>query len=341
MCAKHQKRSNDADAYNLTDEEFAQHILDWLECADDDLASARLLYHNKHYSNSLYHLQQSVEKATKAFGLGLKLVKSHSEMKTKIGHKPLNIIGIGTGEYYNQTSKMPIEYQILSQNVGQSLIEVLVNIYMKKMDIPESDQDQIRQITFNEFKNRSTKGINYLNKRRKNLPKTDELEIYFKEMKITKEMLLETPPIMEILDDNKSEYSKCVKNSALSSLRNIYISNNLASADEFDSEVKTNNQLIDYVCTTFLSKFASLFCLNIYIWSFIMALSVITGTVEEETRYPNPEDLYHPLRKYSEEHILVQKFEELADYTGSLLTSLYQYFKLGNGNIKKILEGDS
>lgn len=338
MCAKHQKRSNDADAYNLSAEEFAQHILDWLKCADDDLASAKLLYHNKHYSNSLYHLQQSVEKATKAFGLGLKLVHRPSDMRKKIGHKPLNLIGIGTGEYYNRVSEMPKEYQILGNDVGQSLIEWLVNIYAKKMDVSDSEQDLIRQNAYTEFKNRSTKGVDYLKKSLKSLPKTQELEFYFKEMKITKEMLLETPPIMEILNDDKSDFSEFVKSSALSSLRHIYTANNLASEDEFNSEVETNNQLIDYVCENFLCKFVYLFCLNNYIWSFIIALSAITGTLEENTRYPKPKDLYNPLKQYSEEYILVRMFEELVDYTGCLLASLYHYFELSNDNFKEILE---
>jgi len=58
-----------------------------LRISRDDLAAAKVLYKKHLYSSAVYHLQQSVEKATKAFCIGTGLV-SASEAKS-IGHNPL------------------------------------------------------------------------------------------------------------------------------------------------------------------------------------------------------------------------------------------------------------
>ena len=61
----------------------------WLDVAESDLRSSRLLYSNKHYRTSYFFFQQAVEKANKSFALfndGLE----EKEFK-KIGHNSLKI----------------------------------------------------------------------------------------------------------------------------------------------------------------------------------------------------------------------------------------------------------
>ncbi|MCD6371860.1 MAG: HEPN domain-containing protein, partial [Candidatus Aenigmarchaeota archaeon] len=63
-----------------------------LEIAKKDLESAKILYKNNLYPQAVFFFQQSVEKANKALGLMLKLVKE-DELKNYIRHKPIKIYG--------------------------------------------------------------------------------------------------------------------------------------------------------------------------------------------------------------------------------------------------------
>ena len=335
MCAKHQKRSNNAELHNMSAEDFAQHILDWLECADDDLASARLLYENKHYSNSLYHLQQSVEKATKAFGIGLKLVQSVSDIQSGIGHKSLNLVEKGTTKYYSNSEKLPKEFQILNKEIGEQVLTLFVDIFIRKMDVPDDEQEKLRRDAVAEFKNRSTKGISELKQTAKRQPERKEFDFYLKEMEVMKEMLLDTDNVMNMIQ-NDDEMFNNMKNQSIISNRDIFISNSITSESEFDAKVEENKESIDTLFEQFSNQFIYLFCLSNYIWGFITPLSLITGNIESSTRYPDTAPLYNPHRYYSEEHILVQKFGALAEYTECLLAALYKYFELSNGEFGKI-----
>ena len=54
----------------------------------NDLKLAELAYQTKDYSNALFHLQQSIEKSVKAYGLYYGIIKeSKDEIVHKIGHK--------------------------------------------------------------------------------------------------------------------------------------------------------------------------------------------------------------------------------------------------------------
>lgn len=62
--------------------EIDQRAIDFLRCAEIDLASSRCLYFCEHYSTSIYHLQQAVEKTLKSilFWLGKDVRVSHKTM---------------------------------------------------------------------------------------------------------------------------------------------------------------------------------------------------------------------------------------------------------------------
>jgi len=61
-----------------------------LEMADKDLEAAKCLYDKELYPQSIFYLQQSVEKATKSFGLVIGIV-DENELMNNIGHNPLKI----------------------------------------------------------------------------------------------------------------------------------------------------------------------------------------------------------------------------------------------------------
>ena len=59
------------------------------ETAKKDLQASKYLYNNALYPQAIFHIQQSVEKATKCFGMIFGII-SEKELK-KIGHNPIKI----------------------------------------------------------------------------------------------------------------------------------------------------------------------------------------------------------------------------------------------------------
>jgi HEPN domain-containing protein len=72
-----------------------------LKIAHKDLEASRILFREKLYSQAVFFLQQSVEKAAKAMGLREGLV-SKKQLKQKIGHKAWMVFI----EYYNIALKI-------------------------------------------------------------------------------------------------------------------------------------------------------------------------------------------------------------------------------------------
>lgn len=64
-----------------------------LNISKSDLNASKLLYVNGHYSQAIFFLQQSAEKATKCYGLMTGIITEDS-LKSKIGHSPAKIYGI-------------------------------------------------------------------------------------------------------------------------------------------------------------------------------------------------------------------------------------------------------
>jgi len=61
-----------------------------LEIAKKDLKASKCLYDNGLYPQAVFYLQQSVEKATKTFGILSDFI-DENELKDFVGHNPLKI----------------------------------------------------------------------------------------------------------------------------------------------------------------------------------------------------------------------------------------------------------
>lgn len=57
--------------------------IEFLKCAKDDIKATKLLYENKVFPLSVYHLQQAVEKITKAYALVLSIISKEELMEIK------------------------------------------------------------------------------------------------------------------------------------------------------------------------------------------------------------------------------------------------------------------
>jgi HEPN domain-containing protein len=94
-----------------------------LKIARKDLEASRILFREKLYSQAVFFLQQSVEKAAKAMGLREGLV-SKKQLKQKIGHKAW-IVFI---EYYNIALK--IQKQLEGVREEEHVSETLLYLNM-------------------------------------------------------------------------------------------------------------------------------------------------------------------------------------------------------------------
>lgn len=59
---------------------------EFLLYALEDIKSAKILYKEKIFSNSVYHLQQAIEKMVKSCALGSGIIPSLEDAKREIGH---------------------------------------------------------------------------------------------------------------------------------------------------------------------------------------------------------------------------------------------------------------
>jgi len=78
------------DVVEITPEEGQPTFDSFLFIALEDLDSSIVLYHRKHYPQSVFYLQQAVEKAVKSLGLLFEIV-SEDDLQRKIGHNPLRV----------------------------------------------------------------------------------------------------------------------------------------------------------------------------------------------------------------------------------------------------------
>ena len=79
--------------------------LAFLEVAKRDLEAARCLSSRKLYPQAVFFLQQSVEKATKSFGLWAKVV-TEGEVKDAVGHDAWKVFSKIFGEFYGRLAKL-------------------------------------------------------------------------------------------------------------------------------------------------------------------------------------------------------------------------------------------
>lgn len=78
------------DVIEITQEEGQLPLDSLLFIALEDLDSSIILYHREHYPQSVFYLQQAVEKAVKSLGLLFEIVVE-KDLRRKVGHNPLEV----------------------------------------------------------------------------------------------------------------------------------------------------------------------------------------------------------------------------------------------------------
>ncbi|AAT42665.1 HEPN domain-containing protein [Picrophilus oshimae] len=134
--------------FSTPDEEDIKNINCFLFAADDDLKASKLLYENKLYANSIYHLQQAIEKMIKA--QALKFFPLDYKSITKTSHNSPEI-------YFRLLKVKPFELMLRAAST------IIPNLDVASLDtIDQSIIDLKNDKTKLEIANLPSKAINAL-----------------------------------------------------------------------------------------------------------------------------------------------------------------------------------
>lgn len=106
------------------------------EIAKQDLEAAKCLFERGFYPQAVFYLQQSVEKATKSFGLLSNVIKE-DELTVDIGHNPLNVYKKSIEEQKDKLDKINCAIEKVPKLRETKIIKKL-NIRMYQKKIPKA-----------------------------------------------------------------------------------------------------------------------------------------------------------------------------------------------------------
>jgi HEPN domain-containing protein len=261
--------------------------LEWnlFKTAEKDLDTSINLYDIGHYSSAIFHLQQSVEKYVKSYGL-LEEVIQPKDLKSQIGHLPHKVFT-----------------KILEKSIAEAtepkrplLMAELIPPHQKNVD--DSPRLNFLRNTFNRLNSLGVKQMEKFSK--------SDLEEFingiheFEKPEFNDEWLFNL--IKEDFVKTQTHFKNYFKNvlneddeSVVIKLINIYLEN----PDPF-----VYQKLIDYKKSRDIEQKQNL------IFYALLNLSVITSPHEQTTRYPSPEVGKSP-KDYTKDHLLVLYFPKL------------------------------
>lgn len=275
----------------MEENEFANILL---RLAEDDLRASRLLYKDKLYAFSVFHVQQAVEKATKALGIlsgHLKAVDSQNE----IGHKPSKIFAESLGE----TSE------------GLAFFGKLIDMY------PDLSSDSFvksilsSKVTEKDFNNGREL---LLNPKAHGFEKLDlnSLDQFLEEIR-------DADPNgdkgVEISDENLVRVRQVISNVA-----RLIESFSKEKADEMRSALEKldSSGQLEQVMNEAVE-------VSPYLWYCTIALSYLSLLFfphSNDTRYPNQEKNLNPYTRYTSNYPVVIRMNEIQTIVGKVLSAL-------------------
>jgi len=259
-------------------------IQGFLSKSADDLASAKVLYDTKHFSNSLYFLQQSSEKLSKALWLRMgiltpKKARENGLVKSVLGFQP----------------KEPIRYghRILPHLVSD--LDRMVPSMQKLIDLMENSELKPRVSEFLAAFGRSRKSVKKLKKKPFTpVGSTEQLE---KEVKAINAILDALDPTIEKI---KGELAKLetrdVAHAATGLMRQLGFRVDLSQVlSEMPSLEKIRSQIVEVFRISVLSVMST-------------ATASLLDPLESAARYPDPQR-----SPFDENHPYIKNFMGLHD----------------------------
>jgi len=260
---------------------------DFLETAKSDLESAMFLYEKKKYNNSIFLLQQSVEKCVKSLGLNLRLV-DENQLKKKINHSPHKVF-------------TRLLLQKIEKEEKKDSIPILVpEAVPKHWNIKSSPHLPKMKSLYQR--------INHL--------KIDEME---KVDYCCIDNFLERAIILSKKEVNKDEAKEIIKEDWIKTnthFRDLWL--RMKDEDEIDNGIDYNDMIknpekfIGPRVSRFIDSLEVDLILDFitFVW---LNLSIITTPHEQKSRYPANKNNGNPIDWYDEEHPVVKLFPRIVE----------------------------
>lgn len=303
-----QNKKTEYNLFELTEETSLVNSL--YAVAMEDLEASRILYEHEKYRQSIFLLQQSVEKATKSLSLHMNVI-SEDELKGKIGHYPPEIymkfiqqIKTGFMNLIEQASIDPAFQKILTEN---------------SLDIlPFKEEVNAKGEKLNSYI-KSFKGNHCLSE--------DELLDVLGQLE---EVEVSTQENLETVDKylGEKEFHKHIRNINL--LVNAFLF--IIPADEKQIEECKNgvNNIIDKI-HPLREPFENLLHAIIALTStgfLLFYLSLITAPHAMRARYPEPKDSFNPEIFYNKDLPLIKEFEGILHFAEIALEDLGNFYDI-------------
>lgn len=263
------------------------------DLAISDLSAAKQLYQTGHYSQAIFFLQQSVEKALKGMGLATKMVTFDQLSTRSIGHNAFRIFKFGINSMKEKASTL--------LEIGETHPSIFEGIGLPKKEIKKYHTQLLKE----EGKLSSTQTVDYFDM------SYEDFEELFNNFEETTSERIEIPSD-EFLPFMVNHFERMV-------------GNGLLSQDEASEAIIELSK--PGLADALLLGFSKGIEIEIWLNYVLYPLSVITSAHESESRYPCDHCGHHPLDHYCLELPLVDRFMDLADWHSKCLTKLEPLFE--------------
>jgi HEPN domain-containing protein len=269
----------------------------FLELAKEDLNAAKYLFNQKIYHLSVFHLQQTVEKAIKSFGLYQNVI-SIEEAKKVVGHKAWGLYSKIFEEYEARMKRLE-DLFTRSEKFKEFILKNLNWAFELRSKIQTYDKI---------LKNFSSDDLFSISN------SSEELQKIISEIKRVEEILNK----VEIKEDNVSEYMK-----TLDSFLNVFAEIN---PDVDKKLIDESILLITPELMNYIYRIVKEYIVKLYFSSLcLFYLSVVFSPHYTKSRYP--EGNSNPLEIYNSNMPLVQNLEYFINLTEKVISDLEYIFQ--------------
>jgi HEPN domain-containing protein len=272
----------------------------FLEIAKEDLRAAKCLLNEKLYPQSIFYIQQAIEKATKSLGIYNRRI-TESEAKSTIGHEAWRLY---EKIFYEEKKKM-VELKE-SLNKLPRLKEGRFRDLTKKLD--EWDKAKWKNITENY-------NAEYMNLFDISFSR-EELEAIINEInRLRTEKIALQRDMPEAIGEEELKDFRGLLHELLDAISEAVPN---FAVEEVEKEL--SKAITPQLIACILKLIKKLFSRLIYCLSCLFYLSLIFSPHVTRARYP--EDNSNPLEIYNNELPLVQKLNYFIEVTEEVLTDL-------------------
>ncbi|MGB8820832.1 MAG: HEPN domain-containing protein [Methanoregula sp.] len=291
-----------------------------LSNAYEDLQVSRLLFKNKHYARSIFHLQQSVEKAVKSFGYYSGLFDENIAKNMQlIGHNVTNAYPVSLEQYQKIV-------EFIKSNPNEDYVQYfLIENFAFFREINRDIDDLLEQIE-------------------DNFRLIDKLDLtsdeIIKYLNILEEKSIEAKSTLKLL---KSENVSDKIRKEIIEIWKVYIKDEMKIlCHKHHTPFLTVEKIIDKECESFTNEGISHAILFVYYQYFaidpLFYLGILTQHHEQKTRYPNYNKNFNPLEYYDDKNPLIVNYNQIHKFTKEGLKRLEKLFSLEIPS-KKTLSG--